>query len=225
MRQRDSIDMPVLSLAPQNRRVVSQSISLSLVRFFLEGNNTDVDILFLDVNDIHSAIREGREYASKLVPTDDVYQKLQAHDTLQDTRMVANDIASVVDEFCRSTKSEVASLVLTFANGNVLTVVGSASNYYIFDVANQIFASVQHPLYDVMEYHSELGESGAFEAYTWSLKTRVELEVSPTPPKKVKTGPEADDDSVADGGEPKKKKARTVRKKQSKKEKESDQDD
>ncbi len=231
MRQRDSIDLPVLSVAPQNRRAVSQAVSLSLSRFFLEGNNTDVDILFLDVNDIHRAIREGRGYASKLGPTDDVYKKLQACDTLQDTPLPTNDIASTVDEFCRATKGTVAALVLTFANGNVLTVAGSASNYYIFDVVNQIFASVQHPLYDVMEYHNELGECGAFLAHMWALKTPAvvmesESEAPPTPVKKAKCDPVPPiaEDSVKEeeDDEPKKKKPRTVRKKPKKEQHEGD---
>lgn len=213
MRQRDSIDLPVLSVAPQNRRVVSQTVSLSLVRFFLEGNNTDVDILFLDVKDVHRAIREGRQYASKLSANDDVYEKLKAHETLQAGVLTNDSIASALDAFCSATKNTVAALVLTFANGNVLTVAGSSSNYYIFDVVNQIFASVQHPLYDVMEYHQELGESGAFLATSWSLKTFVpvesESEAPPTPVKKQKVLEEEQEEEE----EPKKKKTRTNRKK------------
>lgn len=218
MKQRDTIPLPPVSVSPQNKRVVSHAISLSLVRFFLEGFNTDVDILFLDVNGVNTAIREGREYAAKLAATDNAFAKLKASDTLTggEEELVGNqDIPSAVDGFCRSTKDRAGALVLTFANGNVLTIVGSSSNYYLFDVVNRIFVSMEHPLYDIMNYRDELGDSGEFTFSQWMLKGRDEEDAKkkPVPPPPIVVEEVVATDEPQTAAEPKKKKPRTVRKK------------
>lgn len=194
--QRESLTLP--ALAQRFTMAGNMAVNGMVTRFMMEGQNTDIPIAFMNVQQVRNAIQEGIGYAVKMSDSDEVWNSIGLTDSLQliqhESVKNMSDLSQVMGLYVLETLHDVKAVMVVFANANVCTVTGSAGSYYLFDVTRGMFLHTSSPEFDILDYHLQYGDQGSFTAYMWSLKGResaaIEVSESEEPTqKKNKTEP------------------------------------
>ena len=208
MRQQESVPMPQL---PSYQRRGNLTLCTLLAKYMLDKGYTDIPLIFLDSHGVTKAVWDAKGYADKL-------DKCQSDDkafeqmSLQETTILApldagGSLEEATGNFLVDTMTDPAACLFVFESGNSLAMVGSSGNYYVIDVANNLFFAISSPEYIVSEYAEQYGGSGEFVAFT--LSPKVVVSEPDEDASIVVSEPIQEEEAV----EPKPKKPRTVRKK------------
>lgn len=207
MRQRESISLPQLPVA--YARHGKLTLTTLVAKYMLDKGYTDLPLLFLDSHGVFAAIREATTFAGKIdksAPDADVFQHMPLQETLICSPVEPAPLEQVVGDFILDTMTDPAACILIFDSGNSVALVGSSGNYYVIDVANNLFFTINSPEYVVTEYKEEYGGNGTFTTHILSPKQQNEPEEDASIV--VEDAPEPEE-----AKEPKAKKPRVVRKK------------
>ena len=176
MRQRESIALPQVPVYSRHGKL---TLTTLVAKYMLDKGYTDLPLLFLDSHGVFGAIRDAKLYADKIdksAPDADVFQHMPLQETTICTPQEANTLEQAVGDFILDTMTDTAACILTFESGNSVALVGSSGNYYVIDVANNLFFTINSPEYVITEYCEEYGGTGAFKAHILAPKQAVEPE-------------------------------------------------
>lgn len=205
MLQRQSLALDAVYMdSPHTDNV---AVAACLTRYFLEGQNTAVEIIFLDKSEIMQAVRDGVAYGSKLLTGDIEKVMFNVGGTDSLTRIHVkgvSDINVVMAELILLAQNRPVACIIQFENGHVLSIAGSWEKFYIFDIRNHLFTTSESPEFDVLEYHAQFGASGPFQVSFWTIKEQ--------PKPAINLILESESEKNQDAEEPKTKKPRIVRK-------------
>ena len=139
-------------------------VALWLARYMIGSQNCKVPMMFLDLQELNSELKEAYVYAQKLNTVLDLNQipsHLSISNLTEETEEVAN-LTTLVGKFTiLSEESDTACIIQFPDQGSVLLIVG----HYMIDPSNGIFCVSKGPEYDIEVYAKLYGAKEGYIAY------------------------------------------------------------
>jgi hypothetical protein len=135
----------------------------SIGRYMLCSGEWQTPVIFADTSVLNRAVAEAFDYGQKMSnPTDSMLEhetmleSLGVDKTLKVTPICGKTTTDVIAEFMG--RQEPAVCLFVYEN-NTLCVVGSDPLYYMIDLANNCFAAIDSPEFDVLLYANDYGDT------------------------------------------------------------------
>jgi len=153
MNQRQSLKFPPRAPSfPSEEERMAQTISI--VKYFLTEDRCLMEPLFLSTEEFAKVVLAGT------FSNDDIVLRTDIDAAAGDDAMLAVATLTLIAD-------EAVGLIINYAMGNTIAIVGSKDQYYFIDLFHDICYVTKSPEYDIMAYEGEFGES-EFTAHYYS---------------------------------------------------------
>ena len=164
MNQRqESIRIPVVSAAKWTANG-KFTVAACMARYMLCSSTCQTPLVFVDEPHVKLGMKEALEYGAKLSnDTDswledvDLLSNLGLDKTLEIETISIDTTLSIVNTFLEKSQREPTACLLRYNVGNTLCIVGCGMLYYMFDLTNDLFVTVDNPEFDALIYGDEYG--------------------------------------------------------------------